>query len=81
MPYWLNGAVVLSRLAKNQTFSDQVKSIIRYIVANQSDDGWFGPPQPANDGEAYWGKMPFLLALVSFAEGYPEDSAELGIVW
>ena len=72
-PYWLDGVVPLAFLLDDETLKGKVHRWMDYILAQQREDGWLGPPQSDSGGHKYpaydpWPGYVLLKALTQYYE-------------
>jgi hypothetical protein len=76
VPYFLNGQVVLAALVNDNLTTTQVQMYIEAILARQDVDGYFSTPDEPSDND-YWPRFPLFLALLSYAEVFPESATRV----
>ncbi|MBZ5855616.1 beta-L-arabinofuranosidase domain-containing protein [Flavihumibacter profundi] len=76
-PYWLDGLVPLAYILNDQQLKDKAQQWIEWSIANQREDGYFGPRPPTKplpsvkgvqntDHEDWWPKMVMLKVLQQY---------------
>lgn len=78
-PYWLDGVVPLAYLLDAPRLKEKVAFWMDTILANQGEDGWFGPVhgkrggQPSSNEYDPWSTFIFVKALMQFHEATGDD--------
>lgn len=80
-PYWLDGALPLAFLLKDQDLMGRVVKYIDYIIDHQDDDGWLGPSEmnsklgsnTTKDSYDIWPQFLMLKVLVQYYDVNPSD--------
>jgi hypothetical protein len=71
-PYWFNGMVALAFQLENPRLISQVQNFMEFVLDNQDEDGWLGPPEP--EPRLLWPRYLLLLGLLQYAEADPTQT-------
>ena len=80
-PYWLDGALPLAYLLKDEELISRVESYLDYIIDHQDEDGWLGSSEMNSKlgsnttKESYdiWPQFLILKVLVQYHEAKPRE--------
>jgi len=72
LPYWLRGYVELGLVLGDERIKTEAKRWIDAAVASQDSDGWFGPQENKQAGDA-WPNMILLNALRGWQESTGDE--------
>ena len=76
-PYWLDSALLLAHLTRNQALVNRTHFYMERILAGQGDDGWICPCPEEKRGEYdMWALEMFSKVLVTYAECTGDPRAE-----
>jgi hypothetical protein len=79
MPYWLDGALPLAYLLRDEGLIQRIEKDIDYILTDQNEDGWLGPER--SPGERYkardpWPVFVMMKVLTQYAEATGDPRVE-----